>query len=183
MKRTMLSESILTGEKVRLRPMEPPDLPLYVEWLADDEVRRWLAEMDKPPTLEEEIAWYERRRSDPDGVMWAIELLEGPLVGSLELRVSEHAKRAELGIVIADKTAWDQGLGTDAIRAVLGYAFTELDLNRVELTTDEDNARGLRCYEKCGFVREGLLRQHRLVDGRYGNTIMMSVLKEDWAPR
>jgi RimJ/RimL family protein N-acetyltransferase len=180
MNRTMLSESILTGDKVRLRPMEPPDLPHFVEWLADDEVRRWLAEMDKPPTLDEEIAWYERRRSDPDSVMWAIELLEGRLAGSLELRVSEHANRAELGIVIGDKALWNQGLGTDAVRAVLGYAFTELKLNRVELTTDEDNARGIRCYEKCGFIREGLLRQHRIVNRKYGNTIMMSVLRKEW---
>jgi RimJ/RimL family protein N-acetyltransferase len=73
-----------------------------------------------------------------------------------------RADRAELGISIHDKTQWSKGLGTDAVRLVVDYAFEELDLNRVELTTDEENARAIRCYEKVGFVREGLLRQHRL---------------------
>jgi RimJ/RimL family protein N-acetyltransferase len=53
-------------------------------------------------------------------------------------------------------------------------------LNRVELMTDADNMRGRRCYEKCGFVEEGVLRQHRLIEGRFGDTIMMSVLREEW---
>lgn len=176
----MLSESILTGEKVRLRPVQPSDLPHFVEWLKDAEVRRWLAALQKPPTLEEEIDWYEGTREDPNNVLWAIETIEGRLAGTIELRLAEHANRAELGIAIMDKSLWSLGLGTDATRVVLKYAFTEARLNRVELTTDEENARGLRCYEKCGFTREGLLREHRIVAGKYGNTVMMSVLRSEW---
>ncbi len=56
----------------------------------------------------------------------------------------------------------------------------DLELNRVELTTDEENARAIRCYEKCGFAREGLLRQHRLIDGKFGNTVVMAVLRAEW---
>ena len=179
----MISECILAGERVRLRPVEERDLPHFVEWLADWHVRRWLAEMESPPTLEEERQWYDRRRSDPDAVMWAIETLEGRLAGNVELRLQPVRRKAELGISIHDKTLWSQGLGTDAVRQVLRYAFKELGLNRVELTTDEENTRAIRCYEKCGFVREGLLRQHRLIDGKFGNTVVMSVLAEDWRGR
>ncbi len=68
----------------------------------------------------------------------------------------------------------------DSARLVLEYAFTEVKLNRVELTADEANARAIRCYEKCGFVREGLLRQHRLTGGRFGNTVVMAILKPEW---
>ncbi len=176
----MISESILTGERVRLRPLEERDLPQFVEWLADREVTRWLAGIVDPPTLEDEYEWYERRRSDPDSVMWAIETADGRLLGNVELRLAPPARRAEMGIAVQDKTQWSKGYGTDAARLVLDYAFKELGLNRVELTTDEENARAVRCYEKCGFVREGLLRQHRLIEGRFGNTIVMGVLREDW---
>jgi RimJ/RimL family protein N-acetyltransferase len=102
------------------------------------------------------------------------------LAGNVELRLQLMRRKAELGISIHDKALWSQGLGTDAVRLVLRYAFKELALNRVELTTDEENARAIRCYDKCGFVREGLLRQHRLVDGRFGNTVVMSVLADEW---
>jgi len=176
----VISESILTGEKVRLRPMDERDLPLFVEWLADGEVTRWLAEMDSPPTLEEEYEWYGRRRSDPDSLMWAIETLDGRLVGSTELRLEPARRKAEFGIVIGEKAQWSAGLGTDAVRLVLGYAFGELELNRVELTTAEENDRAIRCYEKVGFVREGLKRQDRILDGRFGNTLVMGLLREEW---
>ena len=176
----MISESILQGEKVRLRPMEERDLPRFVEWLSDRDVTRWLAAMGEPPTLEDEREWYERRREDPESVMWSIETLDAQLAGTVELRLTPRAKRAEMGIAIQDKALWSRGLGTDAVRLVLRYAFEDLELNRVELTTDEENARAIHCYEKCGFISEGLLRQHRLIDGKFGNTVMMALLREEW---
>lgn len=179
----MISESILEGEKVRLRPMQESDLPHFVQWLQDPEVRRWLAAIAEPPTLEDEFEWYEGLRSNPDSVMWSIETLDGRLVGSVELRLAQHAQRAELGIAIQDKTMWSQGLGTDTVRLVLEYGFDDLELHRIELMTDEVNVRGRRCYEKCGFVEEGLLREHRLIDGKFGNTVMMSVLRDEWFAR
>lgn len=176
----MISESLLIGEKVRLRPLQESDLPRFVEWLQDREVARWLERMGEPPTLEDEYEWYYGKRSDPDNVMWAIETVDGPLIGNVELRLTPRSRRAELGIAIQDRTRWNKGCGTEAVRLVLDYAFGELALNRVELTTDEANARAIRCYEKCGFKREGLLRQHRLIDGRFANTVVMSILKPEW---
>jgi RimJ/RimL family protein N-acetyltransferase len=112
----VISESILEGAKVRLRPVQESDLPHFQRWLADPEVRRWLAAMDKAPTLQEEYEWYERRRADEDAVLWSIETLAGQLAGSVELRVTPYARRAELGISIHDKTQWNKGYGTDAVR-------------------------------------------------------------------
>jgi hypothetical protein len=53
----------------------------------------------------------------------------------------------------------------------------------VTLIADADNARGIRCYEKCGFVREAVLRGHRLRYGRPLDMIAMGVLREDSAAR
>lgn len=178
----MISESIIEGERVRLRPVVERDLPLFAEWLSDAEVRRWLAAIDSPPTLDDEYEWWHDKRADPDNVMWAIETLDGRLVGNIELRLVMKQERAEVGVAIQDKTQWSKGFGTDAVRLVVDYAFEELNLNRVDLTTDEENLRAIRCYEKVGFVREGLLRQHRLVDGHFGNMVVMGVLREDWQP-
>lgn len=178
----MISESILEGETVRLRPVEERDLPHFVRWLADPELTRWLAAIGEPPTLEDEYDWWHDRRSDPDSILWAIETSDGHLVGTTELRLTLRAERAELGIAIHDKTQWGKGLGTEAARLVVDYAFEELDLNRVELTTDEENARAIRCYEKVGFVREGLLRRHRPLDGDFSNTVVMGVLRAEWRP-
>lgn len=176
----MISESIIEGAAVRLRPLEERDLPTCVDWMNDREVTRWLAAIGEPPTLEDEQDWYDRRRADPDSVMWAIETAEGRLVGNVELRITPAARRAEMGIVVGDKSVWNRGYGTGTVRMVLRYAFEELELNRVDLTTDEANYRAIRCYEKCGFQREGLLRQHRLIDGEFGNTLVMAILRDEW---
>ena len=165
---------------MRLRPVQEQDLPHFVRWLADPEVTRWLGDLEGPPTLEEEREWYDSKRSDPDNVLWAIDGPEGWLIGTIELRVTPRSRRAEMGVAIQDKTQWNQGYGTEAVRLALAYAFGDLELNRVGLTCDEENGRAIRCYEKCGFQREGLLRQHRLVEGNAGNTVLMAVLREEW---
>ncbi len=168
---------------MRLRPPEERDLPLFVRWFNDPEVRYWLTMSDEPElTLESEREWYEEMREDPARVIWCIETEEGQPIGNLGLHaIDEGQGRATLGISIGDKEHWARGYGTDAIRQVLRYAFSELELRRVDLQVDEDNPRGIRCYEKCGFVREGLLRAHRLRQGRPVNMVVMAVLREEWA--
>lgn len=176
----MISESILEGDKVRLRPVREGDLEHFQRWLQDAEVRRWLAAMNEPPSMQDEIDWYEATRASENNVLWSIETLSGRLIGSVELRLTLAHQRAELGISIHDKSQWNKGFGTETVALVVEYAFDDLELNRVELTTDEDNVRGRRAYEKAGFVEEGLLRQHRLIEGKLGNTVMMAILRSDW---
>lgn len=176
----VISESILTTKMLRLRPVEESDLAHFQRWLADDELRRWLGSVNEQPSVAEEFDWYMSKRQDPDTILWSIEAADGTLLGNVELRLRLLNRRAEVGIGIFDRQHWGEGYGTEAMRLVLGYAFGDLKLNRVELTTDEENVRAIRSYEKCGFVREGLLREHRLIDGRPVDSVAMAVLRSDW---
>jgi len=175
----MNADCILEGEKVRLRPVREDDLPHFQRWLNDPDVLQWLT-LPKGPTMEEEREWWEAEQHNPDDILWAIETLDGRLLGDLALRPNPVSRWADLGIAIGEKALWSRGYGTDAIRTVLRHAFTEMVLNRVSLTTDEHNSRALRCYQKCGFVREGLLRQQRLVGGQFRNAVLLGVLREEF---
>jgi RimJ/RimL family protein N-acetyltransferase len=175
----MNADCVLEGEKVRLRPVREEDLPHFQRWLNDPDILQWLT-LPKGPTLEEERQWWEAEQRNPDDVVWAIETLDGRLLGDLALRPNPLGRWADLGILIGEKALWSRGYGTDAVRTALRYAFGAMRLNRVSLTTDEHNARALRCYEKCGFVREGLMRQHRLMDGQFHNSVLMGVLREEF---
>jgi len=178
----VISESILEGEAVRLRPAEGRDLPAFVDWLRDSEVRFWLA-LEVSPTIESEREWLLASRSDVSCLTWAIETREGSLIGSVELwGIDEAQGRAMLGIAIQDKTQWGKGYGTETVCQVLRYAFAELGLRRVALTVDVDNERAIRSYRKCGFAEEGLLRAYRLREGRPVDAIAMAVLAEQWTP-
>jgi RimJ/RimL family protein N-acetyltransferase len=172
----------LRGGRVRLRAVEEGDLPLLVRWMNDPEVRYWLHHSDRPDATVESVRG--RFGLSGDGfanLVWIIETNEGRPVGHVGLLGADFDhKRAELAISIGEKDWWSRGCGTDAIRAVLHHAFEGMGLRRVDLHTDADNARGIRCYEKCGFVREGVMRERRLRYGKPLDMIMMGILRDEW---
>lgn len=63
---------------------------------------------------------------------------------------------------------------------MLAYAFEQMRLHRVELVVLDYNKRAIRCYEKCGFVREGLLRENALVEGVYHSEVVMAILEQEY---
>lgn len=174
---------MIVGTKVRLRAIEREDLPTFVRWFNDHEVTHYL-QMTGPLSLAQEERWFESQLEDEKSMVLAIETLDGVHIGNLGLhRIDSRNRHAQLGIVIGEKEYWDKGCGTDAVRTALRYAFDELNLNRVYLRVYEYNKRAIRCYEKCGFRHEGTLRQDLFHDGRYHDTLIMGVLREEFDKR
>ena len=181
----MKHEIVLASERLRLRPMQDDDVSLTFGWFNDREVLHWLHLSEDPPelmgSLEAHRERWERMRDDATQITWCIETTEGRPIGDIGLlAIHPTHHRAELGITIGVKEYWSRGYGSEAIQTLLRHAFDEMGLRRVQLITDEDNARGIRCYEKCGFVREGLLRAHRLRYDEPLNMVVMGVLREEW---
>jgi RimJ/RimL family protein N-acetyltransferase len=179
----VIAEVILTGQRVRLRPLRDQDVPLLHHWFWHPDVEPWLLISEDPPelrTLEAARERYERVRSNPLALAWCIETQAGIPIGSIELDpISQLHRRAELSLLIGGENARGQGYGTDAILTLLRYAIVDLNLRRVGLVVDADNVRALRCYEKCGFRREGLLRSFRLRYGQPVDMVVMGVLREE----
>ena len=174
---------MIAGKKVQLRPIERDDLPRYVKWFGDPEVRRHLL-IYLPFSLAQEERWFEGlldRLERQDEVLLAIETVDGVHIGNVGLHAINWKDRcAELGIAIGEKAYWDQGYGSDAIRTLLGLAFREMGLHRVFLRVDADNARGIRCYEKVGFQREGTSRDAVFKGGIYHDQYVMSILESEF---
>ena len=180
----------LQGERVRLRPLQIDDAAAFQSWINDPEVQRlaggrgWQFSL---PAQED----YVRARLANDrehGVALTIEVtdIEGAprLIGNLELRRLEAVeRRGEIGIMTGDREFWSRGYGEDAMRTICRYGFHDLDLHRLELNVAAFNTRALRCYEKVGFTIEGRLRDHRYVAGRYYDTLLMGLLREDFDAR
>lgn len=171
------------GEKVRLRPIEREDLPRYVRWFGDPEVRRHLG-IYIPFSLAQEEQWFEHlleRLARSQDVVLAIDTADGVHIGSLGLHsINWKDRSAELGITIGEKAYWSQGYGSDAIRTLLRVAFHEMNLHRVFLLVDADNPRAIRCYEKAGFQREGTSRDAVYRKGAYHDQFVMSVLETEF---
>jgi RimJ/RimL family protein N-acetyltransferase len=181
----MVHNDVLAGDKVILRPLTDADVPLLARWLFDPAVNQWLQLSEDPPTLRTVEAMrerYERMRDDWGAKIWRIDVAEtGQPIGQAEL-VDIHPlqRRAEMHLAIGEANNRSGGYGTAAVHRLLAHAFNDLGLRRVYAMTDEDNGRAIRCFEKCGFVCEGTLRQHRLRHGRPINMVMLGALAEEW---
>ena len=182
---------MIHGERVRLRRVERSDLPRYVEWLNDPEVRDHLA-LVHPISLAGEEQWFEATlRSEPACQPFAIDARGADLppetaaepwvhIGSAGFHEVDWRNRSgELGLVIGRKDLWGRGYGTEAVRVLARWGFFELNLHRVQLKVYEDNARAIRAYEKAGFKAEGCLRQSRFHGGGYHDTLVMGLLRDE----
>jgi len=165
---------------VRLRAIAEADLSDYVAWLNDPEVTQFTQIESGGITLEGEREWFARITApDERNRHWAIEL-DGRHVGNCALMPDAAGLTAGFGIIIGDKTAWNRGCGTAALREVLRVGFEEMGLHRIHLTALAENARAIRCYQKCGFRHEGLRRRHYLKRGRLVDVVCMGILREEW---
>jgi UDP-4-amino-4,6-dideoxy-N-acetyl-beta-L-altrosamine N-acetyltransferase len=171
---------MIYGEKVRLRRVEREDIPTFVRWFNDPEVREFLV-MDRPLSMAEEERWFEGQLEDQNSELFAIETADGVHIGNIGLHnVNWQHRRAELGIIIGEKEYWGQGYGSDAVRTALRFAFETMNLHRVSLRVYEDNARGIRAYEKCGFQHEGRAREAIFRQGRYYDELRMGILRREF---
>ena len=174
--------ALINGKLTRLRPVEMSDQDRYVLWMNDPEVTQYLdSRYPISPAWEEEWLRAAVKRTSAPELSLAIETLDGRHIGSIGLHgVQGEDRSASLGIVIGDKEYWSQGYGSDALIALLRFAFDEMNLNRVWLEVLADNARAVASYVKCGFVEEGRQRQHRYRRGAYRDSLIMGALAQEF---
>jgi ribosomal-protein-alanine N-acetyltransferase len=87
--------------------------------------------------------------------------------------------RSELGYLISDVNFRQKGLMNEALKAIMDYGFTKMNLHRIEAFTGTDNIASIRLLEKNGFTREAVLREHYLLDGAFVDSIVFSKLKHE----
>lgn len=182
----MSSNSLFHGRLVRLSAEDPEKVLEYLSrWGRDSEY--WRLAMDEP------AMWYSRRENKEfiekellgdqlDQFFFMIRTLEDDrIIGEIGLDgvLWSHGD-AWVGISIGEKEYWGRGYGTDAMRVLLHYAFTELNLHRISLSVFEYNPRAIRSYEKAGFVLEGREREAIARGGKRWDMIYMGILREEW---
>jgi RimJ/RimL family protein N-acetyltransferase len=176
--------SIIYGERIRLRAPEREDVKKFHEWINDPEVTFGLS-LYLPMSMRYEEAWFENvGKRPPDEKPLAIEVRAGDgwrLIGNSGIFEIDHvAHSAEIGIMIGDKSMWNQGLGAETVGLLLRHGFETLNLNRIFLRVYADNPRAIHSYQKAGFIHEGTLREAVFKRGKFEGVHLMSVLRQEW---
>ena len=128
-------------------------------------------------TSEDSAKWYEKISFHP--CKWIIEY-SGCCIGEVGLTPYIPDNKARFSIGIFDTTKFGLGIGTEVTKLVLDYAFNILKYHKVYLRVLEYNKRAIRCYEKCGFVIEGIDREGAVVEGKYETDIYMGILEDEY---
>ena len=180
-------KDILKGESVRLAAMDHEELgKAYSIWNQDSELTRLMDARSVQLRSAKSMANFVEKETKDASLAhhyFAIRALDdNRLLGDINLEVINNwgSRDAFVGLGLGDRNDWGKGYGTDAMKVMLRFAFTEINLWRVTLTVFEYNPRGIRSYEKVGFQHEGHLRGALLRDGKRWHMLYMGILRDDW---
>jgi len=173
---------ILGSEDFRLRPLRLGDEAALLEYLSQPEV---IEHTSIPaPTLESLTASVQRditAYAKSTSFRFAVAASDDRLIGICGFNSWSPAHRhAELAYDLAPQY-WGQGVMRRAVVAMLTWGFSELGLNRVHAFVMTSNHRSIRLLERCGFSREGTLRQYRIARGEPKDFHLYALLAQDFA--
>jgi len=181
-----MNTALFTGELVRLTVEEPQvAAEAAIQWGRNSEYMRLLDSFPARQWSTKKVqGWVEKEQDQPQPDLFTFGIRtkgEDRLIGGISLDgVKWTHGESFLGIGLGDRQDWGKGYGTDAMRVILRYAFTELNLQRISLDVYAYNPRAIRAYEKIGFVHEGRTRNNLNREGKRWDTIYMGILKEEW---
>lgn len=172
------------GKRVILRPVHPEnDLPMYLKWLNDSEVVRYIQAVP-PVSLYEERDYLQKLHTKKDDVIFAIETVKSPkFIGAIGLHgINRRDMHATTGSVIGEKDCWGKGYGAEAKMLLLYHAFYNLNLRRISSSVIAFNERSQNCLLKTGYNPEGVRRDMSFREGRYWDLLEFGIFRKDFEP-
>jgi RimJ/RimL family protein N-acetyltransferase len=176
----------LSTERLLLRPFRREDIERVAAWQSLPEVCRFL--YWEPRSREESQVALAKRMTetrlerDDDVLALAVERREdGLLLGdaSVLLRSVEH-RQVEIGYVFHPDIA-GHGYATEAARALVAFAFDELDAHRVFARTDARNAPSAALLHRLGMRQEAHFREAEIFKGAWGDELVFAILADEWS--
>jgi aminoglycoside 6'-N-acetyltransferase len=170
-----LIDQVLTGRRVRLRPVKPADESALTRIFADPEVARWWGD---PSRSVRDVL-----NPDEHESCFMVELGAEP-IGMIQCVEETDPMYRHAGIDIALHSDWQgKGLGPDAIRTLARHLITVLGHHRLTIDPAANNTHAIKAYERVGFKRVGIMRQYeRGPDGTWHDGLLMELLAEDLRP-
>lgn len=175
----------LSTERLLLRRMTMKDAPDIFEYSRDPEVARyvlWTAQKNISEAKEYVRYMTKLYRDDLPSSWGIVDKASGKLVGTIGyMAFSAENASVEIGYSLA-RWLWGKGMMTEALRAVIDYTFDAMDVNRIEAQHELENPSSGRVMEKCGMVKEGVLRQRLYNKGKFADVALYSILRSDKRP-
>jgi RimJ/RimL family protein N-acetyltransferase len=173
----------LDAPRVRLRWLAADDVDALFDIFSDETMMRYWSTPAMEDRAEAEALLLKIHRGfvEKTAFQWGVERKEdGRLLGTCTLfQLHAANQRAEVGYALAS-AYWKQGYMTEALTALLDYAFGPMKLRRLEADIDPRNENSMRIVGKLGFRQEGLLRERWNVAGEVQDSAVLGLLAREW---
>ncbi len=172
----------LVGDRCYLSPCSVADAEKWTTWDNDLRVALPLGGEAYTPYALEKMRTILADVAQQQNHIFTLVTLENdmPIGRGMLFDINPVNRCAMLGIVIGEITLWGKGYGQEAVRLLLDYGFTLLNLNSIMLGVFDFNTRAIHCYEKVGFKIIGRRRQARIIGQQKFDAIFMDILAEEF---
>jgi RimJ/RimL family protein N-acetyltransferase len=174
----------LTGRHARLEPMTEAHIPalarigagqdfwhfmLYGDMRTEADMRAWVVDI------------LARAQKGGDLPFVAVDLASRRVAGATRyLNIMPRDRGLEIGGTWYGAEFQRTAINTECKYLLLRHAFETLGAIRVQLKTDARNVRSQRAIERLGAKRDGLIRNHQILDGRVRDTVLYSIIANEW---
>ncbi len=172
---------------IKLEYFGKEDFKQLIEWVNSEHLlTNWAGSLFRFPLNEDSLEWYIQDTNDletSDALIYkAVEIETNKTVGHISLGgISRKNKAARISRVLISDEARGKGYCDKMTNAILQIGFEDIELHRISLGVYDFNRAAIRCYEKCGFVKEGLMRDVLLYeDNTYWSLLEMGILEHEW---
>jgi ribosomal-protein-alanine N-acetyltransferase len=161
-----------------IRPWEIGDAQSLQQNANNREVSKHLRDrFPYPYGIEQARTFLDWITKQPSPTVWAIDVARAAVGGiGVELHSDIERVSAEIGYWIG-QSHWNRGIATEALRAVTAEAFKRFEITRLYAVPFADHAASIRVLEKCGYVREGVMRQSAIKDGKIRDQLLFATYK------
>lgn len=179
-------DTTIDTPRLILRPLTPKDANALYNIMSDVEVMRYW-KTDSWKSMEQAYNAIDEATKDMNSgnkiIFGLIRKSDHALIGTCMIfNIVKNCKRAEIGYGLT-ANAWGKGYMREALYEFLSFAFSKLNLNRIEAEIDPRNQSSAKILERLGFHKDGYLKQHWIIHGELADSELYGLLEEEWQIR
>ncbi len=171
----------LSGDNIYLRALEPQDLDFLYK-LENDETVWEVSETQAPYSKYILKQYLENSHKDIYEVKqlrMAISNFDEKLLGFIDLYdFNPKNNRAGVGIIVLDSQNRNKGVGTEALKLLVDYAFANLNLHQLYANISEDNHPSIKLFTNLGFEKSGVKKDWNYISGEYKNEMLYQKVRK-----
>ena len=157
------NKPVIETDRLVIRPMNVTDIPALKKWMPNESIYTYWGKGPSKAEKQPELLFEKKERPTKSFHLGIAEKETDEVIGDVWVYLIENDRMAQIAIRLA-KEKHGRGYGTEALSAMTGFCFENTELKRLWTQVDVRNTASVRMLEKCGYTREGLIRQGKMVN-------------------